>query len=117
MKVLLAVSLLLARLSRAQDDIESAVRNRLVTPVTNFPCTRLINVSKFVGCSSQEAGVTGFLYLAETDAQLGAFMSLGGSELRAVIVAPGLLTFDNLMALSKRSWFAGVLVAEDLLVR
>lgn len=45
------------------------------------------------------------------------FLALGGTEPRAVIVPPSLLTTASLEAFRPLAWFAGVLLAEDMLVR
>ena len=94
-------------------DVESQVLGFMTRSLTQFPCTRLINMTGDVGCSSGPAGATGFLYLVETTADLTAFMNLGSSSvLRTAVLAPALAVMptDAVRSLAKLPWLAGIIM-------
>jgi hypothetical protein len=110
-----AVALLLSALAQ---DPESALSQLASTPLTNYPCTRLLRVDGAIGCGTGPNGVTGLLYAADTLADVDAFLGLGAggdspTDPYAVVLPPALLSVANMSALASVSWFAGVLALPD----
>jgi hypothetical protein len=114
----LLVAALAAAAVSAQDggltgggDVESALAGRLTSPVAQAPCVRLLSEAGDVGCSTGPGGVTGYLYLADAQADVDRFGSLPSAAPRAVLLPPALVTAANLAALAATPSFVGALVA------
>lgn len=112
----LLLLLILAPLaSRAQADVESTLALRLSRLVSGSPCVRLLHAAGDVGCSSARGGVTGFLYLADSAADVAAFVGgAGGSSVpRVLLLPPALLTTSVLTALAGAPNFVGALLSPN----
>ena len=101
----------LAMLAAAQGDVESALSSRLSRAVSGAPCVRLIGQDRDVGCSTPPNGVVGYLYIADSEADVAAFASLGTGVSRAVLLPPSLLRPSTLASLYASPAFVGALVA------
>lgn len=71
---------------------------------------RLIGATRDVGCSTGPNGVTGYLYVADTQADIASFTTFSDKLSRAVLLPPGLLTAANIATLSSVPYLAGLLV-------
>eukprot|EP00727_Mastigamoeba_balamuthi_P013085 m51a1_g84 putative C-tail anchored protein, putative Nicastrin domain (652) ;mRNA; f:271616-274170 len=90
-----------------------SLRSRMYEPISGFPCVRLLNASRQIGCSQIHGIVSGALQLLETDEDVSAFAKHAPFGNTVVLLNSTLFTRSVIDRLRKTSNLAGVAVMRE----